>query len=126
MPTSSTARPAWGSGSSRGGSPASCSATRRELRAAAIPTSTSSSRSAPARREAIAKHAAGLSETEIAALARTAGGRLGRALELLDPAATRRRAELIRVARAVYTDPGFDTATATEALLSGIDERGAE
>jgi DNA polymerase-3 subunit delta' len=82
--------------------------------------------SEPALREAIAKRAAGLSEAEIATLARTAAGRLGRALQLLDPAATRRRAELIRVARAVYTEPGFDTAAATEALLAGFTERGAE
>src|SRR5438445_3343235 len=82
--------------------------------------------SEPALREAIAKHAAGLSDSEIATLARTAAGRLGRALQLLDPAATRRRGELIRVARAVYTEPGFDTAAATEALLAGISERGAE
>jgi DNA polymerase-3 subunit delta' len=82
--------------------------------------------SEPALRHAIATHAAGLSEGEIATLARAAGGRLGRALQLLDPAATRRRAELIRVARAVYTDPGFDTAAATDALLAGIEERGAE
>jgi DNA polymerase-3 subunit delta' len=82
--------------------------------------------SEPALREAIAHHAAGLSEAEIAAVARTAGGRLGRALQLLDPAAARRRAELIRVARAVYTEPGFDTFAATEALLAGITERGTE
>jgi DNA polymerase-3 subunit delta' len=82
--------------------------------------------SEPALREAIAKHAAGLSDTEIATLARTAGGRLGRALQLLDPAAAHRRSELIRVARGVYTDPGFDTAAATEALLAGIDDRGKE
>src|SRR5437588_2457567 len=82
--------------------------------------------SEPALREAIAKHASGLSDAEIATLARTAAGRLGRALQLLDPAATRRRAELIRVARAVYTDGDFDTSAATDALLAGIDERGAE
>ena len=82
--------------------------------------------SEPALRDAIAKHAAGLSETEIATLARTAGGRLGRALQLLDPAAARRRAELIRVARGVYTEPSFDTSAATDALLAGIDERGTE
>jgi DNA polymerase-3 subunit delta' len=82
--------------------------------------------SEPALREAIAKHAAGLSEAEIATVARTAGGRLGRALQLLDPAAARRRAELIRVARAVYVEPGFDSSKATEALLTGLEERGAE
>jgi len=82
--------------------------------------------SEPALRVAIAKHAAGLSETEIATLARTAGGRLGRALQLIDPAATHRRSELIRVARAVYTEPGFDSTAAAEALLAGIVERGVE
>jgi DNA polymerase-3 subunit delta' len=82
--------------------------------------------SEPALREAIAQHAAGLSEAEIAMLARTAGGRLGRALQLLDPAASSRRAALIRVARGVYTEPGFDTSAATGALLAGIEERGAE
>src|SRR6478672_10307059 len=80
----------------------------------------------PALREAIATHAPELSEEELTTLARVAGGRLGRALQLLDPAATRRRAELIRVARAVYAEPGFDTAVATDALLAGIEERGAE
>src|SRR5947199_3975150 len=64
--------------------------------------------SEPGLREAIAKRAAGLSEAEVATLARTAAGRLGRALQLLDPAAARRRTELIRVARGVYTEPSFD------------------
>ena len=82
--------------------------------------------SEPALRDAIAKHAAGFSEAEIATLARTAGGRLGRALQLLDPAATRRRSELIRVAPWRLHRAGFDTSAATEALLAGIDERGAE
>jgi DNA polymerase-3 subunit delta' len=82
--------------------------------------------SEPALREAIGKHAAGLSEAEIATLARAAGGRLGRALHLLDPGAAGRRAELIRVARAVYAEPGFDTASATEALVAAINERGNE
>ncbi len=82
--------------------------------------------SEPAVREALKARAPQLGEEELSALARVAGGRLGRALQLLDPAAARRREELIRVARAVYTEPGFDTAAATEALLAGISERGAE
>jgi len=49
-----------------------------------------------------------------------------RALQLLDPGAARRRGEMIRVARAVYTDPGFEPADGVEALLAGISERGAE
>jgi DNA polymerase III subunit delta' len=82
--------------------------------------------SEPAVREAIKARAPELGEQELTALARVAGGRLGRALQLLDPAAARRRGELIRVARSVYTEPGFDSWEATEALLAGISERGAE
>ncbi|HZS30817.1 MAG TPA: hypothetical protein VFA37_06130 [Gaiellaceae bacterium] len=82
--------------------------------------------SEPAVRAALEAHAPQLGEEELTALARVAGGRLGRALQLLDPAAARRRNELIRVARAVYTDPGFDTSDATDALLAGIAERGTE
>src|SRR5581483_3083662 len=55
-----------------------------------------------------------------------AGGRLGRALQLLDPATARRRETLIGVARATYDDPLFEPAEGTEALLAGIAERGAE
>ncbi|HLX31718.1 MAG TPA: hypothetical protein VKR79_03000 [Gaiellaceae bacterium] len=77
-------------------------------------------------REALTARAPELGEQELTTLARVAGGRLGRALQLLDPAAAQRREESIRVARAVYTDPGFDSADATEALLAGITERGAE
>ncbi len=77
-------------------------------------------------RQAVRERAPELSEEEATALARVAGGRLGRALQLLDPAAARRREEVIRVARAVYSDPGFEPADATEALRAGISERGAE
>jgi DNA polymerase III subunit delta' len=62
----------------------------------------------------------------VTTLARVAGGRLGRALQLLDPAAARRRDALIGVARAVYSDPAFEPADGAEALLAGIAERGAE
>ena len=82
--------------------------------------------SEPAVRQAIHEHAPELGEEELTALARVAGGRLGRALQLLDPAASARRETLISVARAVYTDPAFDPAGTTEALLAGIGERGAE
>ena len=80
--------------------------------------------SEPAVREAI--RAPELGEEEITTLARVAGGRLGRALQLLDPAAARRRDALISVARAVYSDPGFEPANGAEELLAGIAERGAE
>jgi len=76
--------------------------------------------------EALGERAPELGEEELTTLARMAGGRLDRAWRLLDPAAARRRAELIRVARAVYLDPAFEAAGATDALIVGISERGAE
>jgi DNA polymerase-3 subunit delta' len=76
--------------------------------------------------EALRERAPDLGEEKATALARAAGGRLGRALQLLDEAAARRQEALIRVARAVYSDPAFEPADAVEALLTGIDERGAE
>jgi DNA polymerase-3 subunit delta' len=82
--------------------------------------------SEPAVREAIHAHAPELGDDEVTTLARVAGGRLGRALQLLDPAAARRREALIGVARAVYVDPEFEPADATETLLAGISERGTE
>jgi hypothetical protein len=77
-------------------------------------------------RQAISEHAPELGEEEVTTLARVAGGRLGRALQLLDPAAAKRRETLIEVARAVYADPAFEPADGTEALLAGIGERGVE
>jgi DNA polymerase III subunit delta' len=81
--------------------------------------------SEPAIREAIRERAPELGEEELTTLARVSGGRLGRALQLLDPAAARRREELIAVARSVYSD-SFEPADAAEALLAGIAERGEE
>jgi DNA polymerase-3 subunit delta' len=82
--------------------------------------------SEPAVRQAIREHAPELGDEELTTLARVAGGRPGRALQLLDPAAAARREALIGVARAAYDDPGFEPADAAEALLAGIAERGAE
>jgi DNA polymerase III subunit delta' len=82
--------------------------------------------SEPAVYQAVRERAPELGEEAATTLARVAGGRLGRALQLLDPAATRRRDELIRVARAVYSDPAFEPADGAEALLAGIAERGME
>jgi DNA polymerase-3 subunit delta' len=82
--------------------------------------------SEPALRQAVQEHAPELGEQEVTTLARVAGGRLGRALQLLDPAAARRRETLIGVARAVYSDHSFEPADGAEALLAGIAERGAE
>jgi len=82
--------------------------------------------SEPAVRQAIREHAPELGEEELTTLARVAGGRLGRALQLLDPAAAGRREALIGVARAVYAEPAFEPSDGAEALLAGIAERGAE
>ncbi|MFL5959514.1 MAG: ATP-binding protein [Gaiellaceae bacterium] len=82
--------------------------------------------SEPAVRQAIHEHAPELGEEQVTTLARVAGGRLGRALQLLDPGAARRRESLIGVARAIYIDPAFEAADGAETLLTGIGERGAE
>jgi DNA polymerase-3 subunit delta' len=82
--------------------------------------------SEPAVRAAIRTRAPELPEEEVTTLSRVAGGRLDRVARLLDPAAAKRRETLLGVARAVYHAPELDTAEATEALLAGIAERGAE
>jgi DNA polymerase-3 subunit delta' len=82
--------------------------------------------SEPAVRAAIRARAPELPEEEVTTLARVAGGRLDRAERLLDAAAARRRETLLGVARAVYLGAEFDSADATEALLAGIAERGAD
>jgi DNA polymerase III subunit delta' len=82
--------------------------------------------SEPAVRQAIRERAPELGEEEVTTLARVAGGRLGRALQLLDESAARRREVLIGVAQSVYADPEFEPADGAEALLAGIWERGME
>ena len=77
-------------------------------------------------REELARRAPELAEDERTALARLAGGRLDRALRLLDSSAKARRETLLEVARSVYLDPAFHEGAAAEALLAGIEERGAE
>ena len=77
-------------------------------------------------REDVQARAPELSEEEATSIARVAGGRLDRAERLLDPEAAKRRAELLEVARSVYTDPGFDPAAAAERLLESARARGAE
>jgi DNA polymerase-3 subunit delta' len=75
-------------------------------------------------REAIAGRAPALSEEEVTALARVAGGRLDRAERLLDPDAAKRRVRLLEVARAVYADPEFEPAAGAEAVLASAKECG--
>jgi DNA polymerase-3 subunit delta' len=67
-----------------------------------------------------------LSEDEATSIARVAGGRLDRAERLLDPAAAKRRAALLEVARAVYAETDFDPGDAADRLLAGAKARGAE
>jgi DNA polymerase-3 subunit delta' len=75
-------------------------------------------------RDEVAARAPGLSGDEATALARVAAGRLDRVGRLLDPAAQRRRAALLEVARSVYADPDFDPTAAAQRILDGIRERG--
>ncbi len=68
-------------------------------------------------REHVDARAPHLDDDARAAVARVASGRLDRLERLLDPAAAARREVLLREARAVYRDTGFDAARAAEALL---------
>jgi DNA polymerase III subunit delta' len=77
-------------------------------------------------REHLAERAPGLDEATRTALARVAAGRLDRAERLIDPAAVTRRDELLRVARAVYSDPDFEPADAAATLLESARARGAK
>ena len=76
--------------------------------------------------EAVQARAPELSEDQATSIARVAGGRLDRAERLLDPAAAKRRVELLEVARAVYADAEFDPGAAAERLLEGAKARAAE
>ena len=77
-------------------------------------------------REEVQARAPQLSEDEATSTARVAGGRLDRAERLLDPAAARRREELLETARSVYDDPDFDPRAAAEKLLEAARARAAE
>jgi DNA polymerase-3 subunit delta' len=77
-------------------------------------------------REEIDRLAPGLAPEEATAVARVAGGRLDRAQRLLDADASRRRAELLTVARAVYTDPSFEPAAAAQTVLALAADRAGQ
>src|ERR671937_147572 len=77
-------------------------------------------------REDVRARAPELSDEEATSIARVAGGRLDRAERLLDPAAARRRAELLETARSVYVDPDFEPSQAAARLLAAARARGAE
>jgi DNA polymerase-3 subunit delta' len=76
-------------------------------------------------REAISAESK-LSPDEVTAIARVAGGRLDRARLLLDDAASKRRAERLELARAVYLAPEFDAGTAAEVVAAGSRARARE
>jgi DNA polymerase-3 subunit delta' len=67
-----------------------------------------------------------LDETERAALARAAGGRMDRLERLLDPASAARRNALIEQARAVYRDPEFDASAAASVVIANAQARASE
>jgi DNA polymerase-3 subunit delta' len=77
-------------------------------------------------RAEVGRLAPGLAADEATAIARVAAGRLDRARRLLDPDASRRRGELLGIARAVYADPAFDPTAAAEGVLALGAERAAE
>jgi DNA polymerase-3 subunit delta' len=77
-------------------------------------------------REEVQARAPQLSADEATSIARVAGGRLDRAERLLDPAAARRREELLETARSVYDDPDFDPGAAAEKLMEAARARAAE
>jgi DNA polymerase-3 subunit delta' len=77
-------------------------------------------------REEVRTRAPELPDDEATSIARVAGGRLDRAERLLDPAAAKRRAELLATARSVYADPDFEPAKAAAALLAAARARAAE
>jgi DNA polymerase-3 subunit delta' len=76
--------------------------------------------------EEVQERAPELSEEQAVSIARVAGGRLDRVERLLDPAAARRRTELLETARAVYADPDFDPGAAAERLLEAARARATE
>ena len=77
-------------------------------------------------RAVVEERAPGLSENQVAALARVAAGRLDRVERLLDPKAAERRSDLIGLARAVYRDADFVPAEASAALVEAAGERAKE
>jgi DNA polymerase-3 subunit delta' len=77
-------------------------------------------------REEVQARAPELADDEATAIARVAGGRLDRAERLLDPAAAKRRSELLETARSVYADPEFEPSKAAARLLAAARARGGE
>ena len=76
--------------------------------------------------EWVAVRAPGLDASEVAVVARLAGGRLDRAARQLDDDARARRDALLDAARGAYADERFDPAAAAAVILDGARSLGAE
>jgi DNA polymerase III subunit delta' len=82
--------------------------------------------SRPAVEEWVAAMAPGLDASEVAVVARLAGGRLDRAARQLDDAARGRRDALLDAARSVYADEGFDPTASAAVIVDGARALAAE
>ena len=82
--------------------------------------------SRPAVEEWVAARAPGLEASEVAVVARLAGGRLDRAARQLDDEARARRDALLDAARSVYADEGFDPTASAAVILDGARSLGVE
>ncbi len=77
-------------------------------------------------RELVDARAPQLADTERAALARVAAGRLDRLERVLDPSSRARREALLDAARAPYLDERFDPSEAASIVVANAQARGAE
>jgi DNA polymerase-3 subunit delta' len=77
-------------------------------------------------RELVDARAPQLADTERAALARVAAGRLDRLERVLDPSSRARREALLDAARAPYLDERFDPSEAAAIVVANAQARGAE
>jgi DNA polymerase-3 subunit delta' len=76
-------------------------------------------------RRELERRAPELAAEQATAFARIASGRLDRVERLLDPKAAARRAALLEVARAVYSDPEFQPSAAANVVLGSAKARAA-
>ncbi len=76
--------------------------------------------------EWVAAQAPGLEASQVAVIARLAGGRLDRAARQLDDDARARRDALLDAARSVYADEGFDPTASAAVILDGARSLGTD
>jgi DNA polymerase III subunit delta' len=77
-------------------------------------------------RQWLSEQRPGLDEMTRAVVARSAGGRLDRALRLLDEQANERRLSLVAAARSVYLDEAFDPSASAAVILRAMSAVGDE